>query len=225
MTRSERFEAEFNRRLHGDPVSDLEAYCRARLADLPHGDRGVRAAGELLMAIPAACRLGWWDVTISAPDLFRRLKSEGLITACPSNANVPAALRLVDSVCDLVTQRSPRLWTVWFSSACDPDLPLGASIREAVTPTMLQRPRTKTSSPASVPQRHLPADDERAERLPASDFKAIQRLREEVSTLARELQELRAVCAALGADHLSQGALCAGETKTGKRRKTRVRHT
>lgn len=134
-----------------DEAAILEAYCRAQLAELPQGSRGLRAAKELLAAIPAAYRLGWTDTTASAPELFRLLKDADLISRCPSGSDLPAALRLVASVCGLITQRSARRWTVWFSRACDPDHTLGASIRKAVTPAMLRRstsvsPPRKTSN-------------------------------------------------------------------------------
>jgi len=131
-----------------DDAAILEAYCRAQIAELPRGPRGLKAAKALLVALPAAHRLGLPDTTASARQLFRLLGSAGLISDSPSDSDMPSALRLVASVCGLVTQRSPRRWTIWFSRACDPDHPLGASIREAVTPAMVRQPsRPLTASP------------------------------------------------------------------------------
>lgn len=120
-------------------VQRLEAHCQALLTALPSGVRGVGAARQLLTAIPTACRLGWSNLTLSAPDLFRMLHRSGLISRVPGDSDMPAAVRLVAAVSGLVTKRSERRWTVWFGCACDPEHPLGASVRNAVTRTMLDR--------------------------------------------------------------------------------------
>ena len=159
-----------------DGVTILEAFCQAQLIALPRGGRGVKAAVDLLAALPDACRLGWRDMTVSAPQLFRMLEDAGLITGCPTASDIPASLRLVESVCGLVTQRSPRRWTVWFASACDPDHALGASIRGAVTPAMINR--GPSAPPTESPRRTTS-------------------LREERDQLASELDSLRAESGAL----------------------------
>ncbi|MCB9756725.1 MAG: hypothetical protein H6713_42955 [Myxococcales bacterium] len=161
-------------------VNILEAFCRAQLAALPRGSRGVNAAMDLLVALPAACRLGWSDMTVSAPQLFRMLENAGLISSYPTASDIPPALRLVESVGGLVTQRSPRRWTVWFSSACDPDHALGASIRKVVTPAMLERPPSTS---------------------PTESSRRTTSIREERNQLARELDSLRAEFDALQAEH------------------------
>lgn len=171
-----------------DGVTVLEVFCRDQLAALPRGRRGLRAATHVLTAIPAACRLGWSDITVSAPELFRMLMHAGLITGSPTASDMPAALQLVASVCGLVTQRSARRWTVWFSRACDPDHPLGASIREAVTPAMLHRPEsTSSTSTDSVPR----TDPIRAER---------DQLAAELDGLKEELESLRSDHATIAAE-------------------------
>ena len=119
-------------------------------------------------------------MTVSAPQLFRMLENAGLITSYPTASDIPSALRLVESVGGLVTQRSPRRWTVWFSSACDPDHALGASIREAVTPAMLERPPST---------------------LPKESPRRTSSIREERDRLATELESLRSEFEALQAGH------------------------
>lgn len=162
-----------------DGPTIVEAFCRSRIASLPRGSRGLNAAKDLLTAIPAACRLGWADVTVSAAQLFRMLMHAELITSYPIASDMPAALRLIASVCGLVTQRSARRWTVWFSQACDPHQPLGASVREVVTPAMLHRPAI-TPGEAKPPKSSI-----RAER----------------DQLAAELASLRAEFHALKTSH------------------------
>jgi len=160
-----------------DGATVLKAFCQEQLAALPRGSRGLRAAMNVLTAIPAACRLGWSDLTVSAPELFRMLMHAGLITGLPTASDMPAALQLVASVCGLVTQRSARRWTVWFSRACDPDHPLGASIREAVTPAMLHRPESTT--PTDPAPRTSPI---RAEQDPRAT--ELDRLKSELESLS-----------------------------------------
>jgi uncharacterized coiled-coil DUF342 family protein len=163
-----------------DGADILEAFCRVQLAVLPRGGRGVSAAMDLLVAIPAACRLGWSDMTVSAPQLFQMLENAGLISSCPTASDIPPALRLVESVGGLVTQRSPRRWTVWFSSACDPDHAHGASIRKAVTPAMLKRPPSTW---------------------PTESSRRTTSIREERDQLAGEFDSLRSEFDALQAEH------------------------
>ena len=132
-----------------DGPTILRAYCQAQLLEIPVGDRGTRAAIDLLTAIPQCSRLGWADMTVSAPELFRMLEDAELLKDRPAASVMNAALRLVASVCPLVTQKSARCWSVWFSRACDPDHALGASIREAVTPAMLRSSLKRGESGAS----------------------------------------------------------------------------
>ncbi|MEZ4379702.1 MAG: hypothetical protein R3A79_00020 [Nannocystaceae bacterium] len=179
-----------------DGATILEAFCHAQLAALPRGGRGVSAAMDLLVAVPAACRLGWSDMTVSAPQLFRMLEEARLITGCPTASDIPPALRLVESVGGLVTQRSPRRWTVWFSSACDPDHALGASIREAVTPAMLNG--SPSTSPTESPQRTTSIREER------------DQLASELDSLKEEFDALRAVHNKAQAELESALSLAAG---------------
>ncbi len=140
-------------------VAIVEAYCRAQRTSLPRGGRGVCAAMDILGAFTAACRLGWTDMTVSAPQLFRMLHHAELISGIPTACDMPAALRLVGSVCELVEQRSARRWTVWFGRACDPENELFSSIRGSVTSDMIRRP------PAFTPTESAPRTSSiRAER-------------------------------------------------------------
>jgi len=141
---AERFEP------HDGPTI-LRAYCQAQILEIPIGERGTRAAIELLTAIPQCSRLGWADMTVSAPELFRMLEDAELLKDRPAASVMNAALRLVASVCPLLTQKSARCWSVWFSRACDPDHALGASIREAVTPAMLHSSPKRGSITPSAP--------------------------------------------------------------------------
>jgi len=182
----------------------LEVFCQSRLAALPHGGRGGRAAIGLLTAIPAASRLGWADLTVSAPQLFYMLADAGLISGCPNASDMPAALRLVASVCRLVTRRSSRRWTVWFSRAGDPDDPIGASIREAVTPAMLQRSLNPTRSELASRTSSISAErDQLAEEL--DELKEMfNTLRSEHDAVQRELTDA-IDCATIAARELAEG--------------------
>lgn len=181
-----------------DEATILEAYCLAQLAELPHGSRGLKAAQELLTAIPAAYRLGWADTTASAPELFRLLKNEDLISRCPTGSDLPAALRLVASVCGLVTQRSARRWTVWISRACDPDHKLGASIRKAVTPAMLRRATRTPPQRKSVRNEREQITEDLGTANELADLKReYARVTQERDLLARELRDMKAAVSAV----------------------------
>ncbi len=90
---------------------------------------------------------------------------------------MPSALRLVASVCGLVTQRSQRRWTIWFARACDPDHPLGASIREAVTPAMLRQPSALSKASATSQRPDL--------------RRAHEEVKQERDELRHELEDMR----------------------------------
>ena len=126
------------------------AACRVASTALPRGERGVEAAMLWLQAFPAACRLGLGDFTDSAPGLFRRFVAAGLIPSCPSDGAMTGAIRLIATVSSLVTGRSPRTWTAWTGSAIDPQSPIAAALRDAVTPAMLRTPTTPATAPRRV---------------------------------------------------------------------------
>ena len=176
-------------------IGALDAYCRALLTALPSGVRGVGGARAIITAIPAAARLGWSNLTLSAPELFRTLHGAGLLSHIPGNSDVPAALRLVAAVSGLVTRRSQRRWTVWFACACDPERPLGASIRDSVTRAMLDRESTLRSSASTVS--HLAERDRLAEEARASAESQASllaerdRLAEELRATSESLTSLR----------------------------------
>ena len=176
-------------------MQKLDAHCQALLTALPHGIRGVGAAREFIAAIPAAVRLGWSDLTLSAPRFFRMFHGAGLISRVPSDSDMPAAVRLVASVSGLATRRSERRWTVWLASACDPEHPLGASIHNSVTQAMLHRGSGHNSSTS--------ATSLLAER---------DRLAEEVRTTGESEASLRAE-----RDRLSAEVRATGETEASLR--------
>ncbi len=202
-----------------DEAAILEAYCRAQIAELPRGPRGLKAAKALLTAIPAAYRLGLPDTTTSARQLFRSLADAGLIAESPSDSDMPSALRLVASVCDLVTQRSQRRWTIWFARACDPDHPLGASIRKAVTPAMLRRPSLSPTVSHTSQLNDLERAHEKEERESLrAELEDMRAKRERVTNESRraheEASEARVALMAMKAEVSKLRAQLAEEQKT-----------
>lgn len=174
-----------------DGPTILRAYCQAQLVDLPRGGRGTRAAIDLLTAIPKCARLGWADMTVSAPELFRMIEHAELLKSRPAASDMTAALRLVASVCALVTQRSARRWSVWFSRACDPAHALGASIREAVTPAMLHRSAGMPPSEDSRPTSSLIAEPDSLVKELESTRDALAVAHDETKRLKNELRSAR----------------------------------
>jgi len=173
-----------------DGPTILRAYCQAQLVELPRGGRGTRAASDLLTAIPKCSRLGWADMTVSAPQLFRMLEHAELIRSRPAASDMTAALRLVASVCEIVTQKSARRWSVWFSRACDPDHALGASILEAVTPAMLHRSGAVHPSEANRPTSALCTRPDSLSQELESTRDALAVARDEVKELANKLRSV-----------------------------------
>lgn len=133
-----------------ETIEWITAACRVASIALPRGERGVEAALLWLQAFPLACGLGLGDVTESAPGLFRVFVGVGLLVSCPSDGAMTGAIRLVASVSPLVSKRSPRTWTAWIGSACDPASAVAAALRGAVTPAMLREPKVPTAAPRRV---------------------------------------------------------------------------
>lgn len=158
-----------------ETIEWITAACRVASTALPRGERGVEAALLWLQAFPAACRLGLGDVTDSAPGLFRVFVGAGLLASCPGDSAMTGAIRLVASVSPLVSKRSPRTWTAWIGSACDPSSAVAAALRGALTPAMLREPRV----PAAAPRR---AGSIRGER---------DRLAADLTAVRGELEQIR----------------------------------
>ena len=189
-----------------EAIAWIAAACRAAMVALPRGGRGVDAAILWLQAFPAACRLGLGDVTSSAPGLFRLFVGAGLIPSCPSDSAMTGAMRLIAAVSPMVTNRSPRTWTAWMGSACDPGSPTGTALRSAVTPAMLRVP----TSPPVVPRRPGSIRGER-DRL-AADLVAVREQLEQTRTsAAAQLDQLtlerdRSAAAREEAEHARRAA-------------------
>lgn len=179
-----------------EAIEWITAACRAASTALPRGERGVEAALLWLQAFPAACRLGFGDVTASAPGLFRLYVGVGLIPSCPSDGAMTGAIRLIASVSQLVVKRSPRTWTAWMGSACDPASPIATALRSAVTPAMLRVPKV----PAATKRRVGSIRSER-DRL-AGDLVAV---RDELEQTRRRADELCAERDRLAADLSAAG--------------------
>ena len=170
-----------------EAIAWIAAACRAAGVALPRGGRGVDAALLWLQAFPSACRLGLGDVTDSAPGLFRLFVGAGLIPSCPSDSAMTGAMRLIAAVSPVVTNRSPRTWTAWMRSACDPGSPTGAALQSGVTPAMLRAP---TSTPV-VPRRPGSIRGER-DRLAADLVTAREQLEQTRTSAAVQLAQLTA---------------------------------
>ena len=184
-----------------EEIERVTAACRAASNALPRGKCGVEAALLWLHAFPAACRLGLGDFTDSAPGLFRLFADAGLIPSCPSDGAMTGAIRLVASVSPLVVNRSPRTWTALMGSACDPESPVAATIRSAVTPAMLREPKL----PVAMKRRVGSIRNER-DRVAADLVAVRQELEQTQRRAAERLDELCAERDRLEAD-LSAAAL------------------
>jgi archaellum component FlaC len=167
-------------------IALLTAFCEATINALPRGERGVEAAICWLRAFPRACRLGLGDCTDSAPGLFRVFDTVGLLGFPPSSSSsMTSAIRLIASVSPLITPVSARTWTAWMGSARDPSSELMATIRAAVTPTMLA-----TRRPATIRSEHdrLTAELQAAHEAQARERRAAA---EQQQALTAELQAAR----------------------------------
>lgn len=172
----------------GHPVAWVEAYCRAVSVSLPRGARGLEAAHLFLGAFPEVCRRRFGDHTDSAPRFFGLLVKLGLLESCPSAGAMTAAMRLLASYCELITQRSERRWTAWFSSACDPDRPEGSRVRAQVSAAMLSPPEP-LPPPASSRRGSIRAE---RDRLAAALGSAHETLEAKRVNLEARLAEVRA---------------------------------
>jgi len=172
----------------------VSAYCQATIVRIPSGVCGSVVAASWVRAFSQACQLGWGDITDSSPGHFRSLVDANLLERCPSDRAMVAATRLVASVCGLVTPRSPRRWTAWYRSACDPDSTLGQEVRRGVTPAMRSRSLA-----------HARGGPEKAT---SPDLRSAGTLRAERDELARALRMVRFKLAHARDMELTTGARC-----------------